>query len=76
MTIALDQSDAQLKPGMSATAQVIVSQAQGAVTRADVGDIAVWRPEHGDGPVKNGKDVVTPVTTGVVGTARRRSSLA
>ena len=66
VTIALDQSDAQLKPGMSATAQVIVSQAQGAVS---VPSTAISQA-GGQSTVtvrRNGKDVVTPVTTGVVG---------
>jgi len=66
VTIALDQGNAQLKPGMSATAQVIVSQAQGAVS---VPSTAISQA-GGQSTVtirRNGKDVVTPVTTGVVG---------
>lgn len=66
VTIALDQSDAQLRPGMSVTAQVIVSQAQGAVS---VPSTAISQA-GGQSTVtvrRDGKDVVTPVTTGVVG---------
>jgi multidrug efflux pump subunit AcrA (membrane-fusion protein) len=66
VTLKLDQNDTQLKPGMSATAQVVVSQATGAVS---VPSTAISRA-GGQSTVtvlRNGKQVVTPVTTGVVG---------
>jgi len=66
VTVDLDQADDQLKPGMSATVDVVVSQAQGAVS---VPSTAISRT-GGTTTVtvlRNGKDVVTPVTTGVVG---------
>ncbi len=66
VTLALDQGSSQLKPGMTATAQVVVSQAEGAVS---VPSTAISRT-GGQSTVTvrtNGKDVVTPVTTGVVG---------
>ena len=66
VTVSLDQHDGQLKPGMSATVNVVVSQAQGAVS---VPSTAISRT-GGTTTVtvlRNGKDVVTPVTTGVVG---------
>jgi len=55
-----------VKPGMSATAQVVVSQATGAVS---VPTTAISRT-GGQSTVtvqRDGKDVVTPVTTGLVG---------
>jgi len=66
VTLTLDQNDSQLKPGMSATAQVVVSQAEGAIS---VPSTAISRTggESTVTIVKNGKDVVTPVVTGVVG---------
>lgn len=66
VTLKLDQNDPQLKPGMSATAQVVVSQAEGAVS---VPSTAISRTggQSTVTVVKNGKNVVTPVTTGVVG---------
>lgn len=66
VTLDLDQNNSQVKPGMSATAQVVVSQATGAVS---VPTTAISRTA-GQSTVtvqKNGKDVVTPVVTGVVG---------
>lgn len=66
VTLTLDQNDSQLKPGMSATAQVVVSQAEGAIS---VPSTAISRTggQSTVTIVKNGKDVVTPVVTGVVG---------
>jgi macrolide-specific efflux system membrane fusion protein len=68
-TITLDQHDAQVKPGMSASVSVITGQASGvnlpnsAVTgtSGSVSHVNV---------VQNGKDVSTPVVVGLVGSAR------
>jgi multidrug efflux pump subunit AcrA (membrane-fusion protein) len=68
-TITLDQHDAQVKPGMSASVSVITGQASGvnlpnsAVTgtSGSVSHVNV---------VQNGKNVSTPVVVGLVGTSR------
>jgi hypothetical protein len=68
-TITLDQHDAQVKPGMSASVSVITAQASGvnlpnsAVTgtSGSVSHVNV---------VQNGKNVSTPVVVGLVGTSR------
>jgi macrolide-specific efflux system membrane fusion protein len=65
-TLTLSQKAAGLRAGMSATAAVIISQAEGAVT---VPSGAISRSAGGTTVtvVRSGKSVVQPVVTGVVG---------
>jgi multidrug efflux pump subunit AcrA (membrane-fusion protein) len=66
VTFALDQLDPSLRPGMTASAQVVTSSAAGAVS---VPSMAISRI-GGQSTVtvlRNGKDVVRPVVTGVAG---------
>src|SRR5205807_10177302 len=62
VTFQLDQMSSRLRPGMTASAQVVVSQAQGAVTvpsaAISAGTVTV---------VRASKHVRQPVVTGVVG---------
>lgn len=62
VTFHLDQTSSRLRPGMTASATVVVSQASGAVTVPSAaitgGTVTV---------VRNGKDTTQPVVTGVVG---------
>lgn len=68
-TLTLDQSDAQVKPGMSASASVVTGQASGvnlpnaAVTgtAGSVSRVNLW---------KNNQEVPTSVIVGLVGTSR------
>jgi hypothetical protein len=61
VTFQLDQMEAGLKPGMSATAEVVVKQAEGVnvpTTAISAGSVTV---------VRGGKDVRQRVTTGLAG---------
>jgi len=66
VTLALDQSAAGLKPGMTASAQVIVSQVDGVVT---IPSSAISRrgPLSTVTVVNGGRKSVQPVVTGVTG---------
>ena len=61
VTFTLDQMEAGLKPGMSATAEVVVKQAEGInvpTSAIKAGSVTV---------VRNGKQVTEQVTTGLAG---------
>ena len=67
VTLTLDQSDSQVRPGMSASAAVVTGQAQGVnVPNAASPAAARW---HGR-VLKNGKTVSTPVVVGLQGDTR------
>jgi multidrug efflux pump subunit AcrA (membrane-fusion protein) len=62
VTFHLDQLEPGIKPGMTASAEVVVQQAVGAISvpsSAITGDTVTVR--------RNGKDVTQPVVTGIVG---------
>ena len=66
VTLRLDQLESRLRPGMSASAQVVIAQGSGTVT---VPTSAISR---GGGQatvtvLRNGKDVTQPVLTGIAG---------
>jgi multidrug efflux pump subunit AcrA (membrane-fusion protein) len=66
VTLHLDQLHFGLRPGMTASAQIVVSQAQGAVS---LPSSAISRSggQSTVTVVKGGKDVVAPIVTGIVG---------
>ncbi|HEX2702544.1 MAG TPA: efflux RND transporter periplasmic adaptor subunit [Solirubrobacteraceae bacterium] len=68
VTIKLSQNSSRLRPGMTATATIVTGQANNAV---NVESAAI--SSRGDGSTvtvdKNGKMIVTPVITGLVGTS-------
>ncbi len=62
VTFHLDQLEPGIKPGMTASAQVVIEQAVGAISvpsSAITGSTVIVR--------RNGKDVTQPVVTGIVG---------
>ena len=70
VTFQLDQISSGIKPGMSATAEVVVKQEEGVnvpTSAISAGTVTV---------VRNGKDVRQRVVTGLAATARRSSSAA
>jgi multidrug efflux pump subunit AcrA (membrane-fusion protein) len=67
VTLHLDQTEDGIKPGMTASAQIVVAQAQNAL---NLTSSAVSRRGGGGATVtllRNGKPVVQPVVTGLVG---------
>ncbi len=66
VTLHLDQLHFGLRPGMTASAQIVVSQAQGAVS---LPSSAISRSggQSTVTVVRGGKDVVAPIVTGIVG---------
>ncbi|MEA2267285.1 MAG: hypothetical protein QOE27_2868 [Solirubrobacteraceae bacterium] len=66
VTLRLDQLRFGVRPGMTASAQLIVSQAQGAVSLPSAA-ISRSGGQTTVTVVRGGKDVVQPVVTGIVG---------
>ena len=66
VTLALDQLVGGLRDGMSASAQIVVSQAQGTIT-VPSGAITTRGGASSVTVVRNGKHVTQTVVTGVVG---------
>jgi macrolide-specific efflux system membrane fusion protein len=66
VTLSLDQLQSGLRDGMSATAQIVVSQAQGAIS-VPSGAISARGGASTVTVVRNGKQVPQTVVTGVVG---------
>src|SRR5206468_1449747 len=66
VTLRLDQLRFGVRPGMTAAAQLIVSQAQGAVSLPSAA-ISRSGGQTTVTVVRSGKDVVQPVVTGIVG---------
>ena len=68
-TITIDQTDSQVKPGMSASAAVITGQAYGVNLPSSAVSGTAGSVAHVE-VVKSGKEVSTPVIVGVVGDTR------
>ena len=66
VTVHLDQLHFGLRPGMTASTQIVVSQAQGAVSLPSSA-ISRAGAQSTVTVVKGGKDVVEPIVTGIVG---------